>query len=565
MKKKIIPILVAIALIIIIAGVSFGSIIIDKYSYSKERADLNDYYRISDQEDTAIVLQDEIIEERARLIDGTYYLDLSTVHKYFNDRFYEDRNENLLLYTLPEDIVRTSIGSSVKETEGGSEDLGYAAAVYEGDTLYVAIDYVKQYTNFSYEIFVDPHRVQIDTQWDEKQVAAINKDTQVRVKGGIKSEILADAAKGDKVTVLEQMETWTKVKTADSIIGYVENKRLEGIRSELPIPITDYAEPEYTSVTRDHKINLGWHVVAGTAGNDTLQSVTVNTKGLNVISPTWFKLSDNEGGFTSFASTDYVNKAHDMGLEVWALIENIEYKSSLDMYAILSSTSTRAKLIEDLISTVQEYNIDGINVDFEQISMDCGEHYIEFIRELSIPCRKNGIVLSIDNYVPTDYTDHYNRREQGVVADYVIIMGYDEHYAGSEEAGSVASINYVENGIEQTVNQVPAHKVINAVPFYTRIWETTGDSISSQAVGMEMAEEYVKTHGMDVEWDDTACQNYGEYKSGDTLYQVWLEDEKSIQVKLNIMEKYGIGGLAAWRLGFEKPSIWDEIETYMNR
>lgn len=565
MKKKIIPILVAIALIIIIAGVSFGSIIIDKYSYSKERADLNDYFRISDQEDTAIVLQDEIIEERARLIDGTYYLDLSTVHKYFNDRFYEDRNENLLLYTLPEDIVRTSIGSSVKETEGGSEDLGYAAAVYEGDTLYVAIDYVKQYTNFSYEIFVDPHRVQIDTQWDEKQVAAINKDTQVRVKGGIKSEILADAAKGDKVTVLEQMETWTKVKTADSIIGYVENKRLEGIRSELPIPVTDYIEPEYTSVTRDHKINLGWHVVAGAAGNDTLQSVTVNTKGLNVISPTWFKLSDNEGGFTSFASTDYVNKAHNMGLEVWALIENIEYKSSLDMYAILSSTSTRAKLIEDLISTVQEYNIDGINVDFEQISMDCGEHYIEFIRELSIPCRKNGIVLSIDNYVPTGYTDHYNRREQGVVADYVIIMGYDEHYAGSEEAGSVASINYVENGIEQTVNQVPAHKVINAVPFYTRIWETTGDSISSQAVGMEMAEEYVKTHGMDVEWDDTACQNYGEYKSGDTLYQVWLEDEKSIQVKLNIMEKYGIGGLAAWRLGFEKPSIWDEIETYMNR
>ena len=565
MKKKIIPILVAIVLIIIIAGVSFGSKIIDKYSYSKERADLNDYYRISDQEDTAIVLQDEIIEERARLIDGTYYLDLSTVHKYFNDRFYEDRNENLLLYTLPEDIVRTSIGSSVKESEGGSEDLGYAAAVYEGDTLYVAIDYVKQYTNFSYEIFVDPHRVQIDTQWDEKQVAVINKDTQVRVKGGIKSEILTDAAKGDKVTVLEQMETWTKVKTADSIIGYVENKRLEGIRSELPIPVTDYAEPEYTSVTRDHKINLGWHVVAGAAGNDTLQSVTASTKGLNVISPTWFKLSDNEGGFTSFASTDYVNKAHNMGLEVWALIENIEYKSSLDMYAILSSTSTRAKLIEDLISTVQEYNIDGINVDFEQISMDCGEHYIEFIRELSIPCRKNGIVLSIDNYVPTGYTDHYNRREQGVVADYVIIMGYDEHYAGSEEAGSVASINYVENGIEQTVNQVPAHKVINAVPFYTRIWETTGDSISSQAVGMEMAEEYVKTHGMDVEWDDTACQNYGEYKSGDTLYQVWLEDEKSIQVKLNIMEKYGIGGLAAWRLGFEKPSIWDEIETYMNR
>lgn len=565
MKKKVVPILIAIALIIIIGGLSFGGKIIEKYSYSKERADLNAYYHISDSEDAAIVLQNEIVEERAKVIDGTWYLDLDTVHKYLNDRFYMDRNEDLLLYTLPEDIVKVVIGSSVKETEDGSEDLGYTIARYEGEKLYLAVDYVKQYTNFGYEVFTDPNRVQIDTQWEEMQVASIKKNTQVREKGGVKSPILTDVAKGDKVTVLEQMETWTKVKTADSVIGYVENKRLDNTRSELPIPVTDYTEPEYTSLTRDYKINLGWHVVAGTAGNDTLQSVTANTKGLNVISPTWFKLSDNEGNFTSFASADYVEKAHGMGLEVWALVENIEYKDSIDMYQILSSTTTRRKLIDALVAEVQQYGIDGINVDFEQISMDCGEHYIEFIRELSVSCRKNGIVLSVDNYVPTGYTDHYDRREQGIVADYVIIMGYDEHYAGSPEAGSVASINYVENGIADTVSQVPANKVINAIPFYTRIWETTGSSISSQAVGMEMAEEYVATHNIDVEWNEETCQNYGEYTSGDTLYQVWLEDEESIQVKLNIMEKYGIGGVAAWRLGFEKPEIWDEIETYLNQ
>ena len=565
MKKKVVPILIAIALIIIIGGLSFGGKIIEKYSYSKERADLNAYYHISDSEDAAIVLQNEIVEERAKVIDGTWYLDLDTVHKYLNDRFYMDRNEDLLLYTLPEDIVKVVIGSSVKETEDGSEDLGYTIARYEGEKLYLAVDYVKQYTNFGYEVFTDPNRVQIDTQWEEMQVASIKKNTQVREKGGVKSPILTDVAKGDKVTVLEQMETWTKVKTADSVIGYVENKRLDNTRSELPIPVTDYTEPEYTSLTRDYKINLGWHVVAGPAGNDTLQSVTANTKGLNVISPTWFKLSDNEGNFTSFASADYVEKAHGMGLEVWALVENIEYKDSIDMYQILSSTTTRRKLIDALVAEVQQYGIDGINVDFEQISMDCGEHYIEFIRELSVSCRKNGIVLSVDNYVPTGYTDHYDRREQGIVADYVIIMGYDEHYAGSPEAGSVASINYVENGIADTVSQVPANKVINAIPFYTRIWETTGSSISSQAVGMEMAEEYVAAHNIDVEWNEETCQNYGEYTSGDTLYQVWLEDEESIRVKLNIMEKYGIGGVAAWRLGFEKPEIWDEIETYLNQ
>lgn len=563
--KKVIPVLIAIVLIIVIGAVSFGSKIIDKYSYSKERADLNSYFGMAGENDVAIVLQDEIIEERARIYEGIYYLDLATVHKYFNDRFYEDKGEGLLLYTLPTDMIKCVIGSSEVSSAKGTESMSYIPARYEGETLYVAIDYVKQYTNFSYEGFTEPNRLQIYTQWDETQVAEIGKDTSVRVLGGVKSEILKDVTAGEKVRVLEQMETWSKVKTSDSVIGYVENKRLDKIRAELPIPVTDYTEPEYTSLTRDYKINLGWHVVAGEAGNDTLGEVTANTKGLNVISPTWFKICDNEGGFTSFASQSYVDRAHDMGLEVWALVENIEYKDSIDMYAILSSTTTRGVLIDGLVNEVLTYGIDGINVDLEQISMDCGEHYIQFIRELSIACRNHEIVLSIDNYVPTGYTDHYDRAEQGVVADYVIVMGYDEHYAGSPEAGSVASIDFVEEGISRTVAEVPAHKVINAVPFYTRIWETTKTEISSQAVGMDVAEEYVANHNIQVEWDDTTCQNYGEYTSKDTLYQVWLEDERSIEVKLNIMQKYGIGGVASWRLGFEKPEIWDKIEIYLNQ
>lgn len=565
MKKKIIPIVIAIVLIIIIGGVTFGSRILEKYSYSKERADLNAYYGITGSQEAAIVLQDEIVEEKARISDGICYLDMATIHKYLNDRFYVDEGEGLLLYTLPEDIVRNSIGSSVKETAQGSEELGYTAAIWEGDTLYVALDYIKQYTNFSYQLFTDPYRIQLTTEWPSYEVASISKNTQVRVKGGVKSEILTDVQKGDQVSVLEQMETWSKVKTADSVIGYVENKRLTGIRSEQPIPVTDYQEPEYTSLTRDHKINLGWHVVASAGGNDTFNSVTANAGNLNVISPTWFKLCDNEGGYTSFASADYVQKAHDRGLEVWALIENIEYKDSISMYEILSSTTTRQKLIDSLMNDLITYGIDGINVDFEQLSMDCGEHFVEFIRELSVACRKNGKVLSVDNYVPRDFNDYYDRKEQGIVADYVIVMGYDEHYAGSKEAGSVASIDYVEDGIAQTVKEVPAEKVINAIPFYTRIWETTGDGISSQAVDMVTAEQFISNHGITAEWDETTCQNYGEYTSGDSRYQVWLEDADSIKVKLNVMENYGIGGVAEWRLGFEKPEIWDVIGEYLDK
>ncbi len=565
MKKKIVPVLIAIVLIIVIAGISIGAKLLERYSYSKERADLNAYFDMRGDADVAIVLQDEIIEERAALFDGIYYLDLNTVHTYFNDRFYEDKGEGLLLYTVPDDIIRRVIGSSEVADQNGTEALSYVPARYEGETLYVALDYVKRYTNFSYEGFTEPERVQIYTTWEERQVADVKKNTAVRVLGGVKSEILADVQKGDALIILEQMETWSKVKTRNAIIGYVENKRLEEARSETPIAVTDYEEPEYTSVTRDYKINLGWHVVASVAGNDTLDEVTAQAKGLNVISPTWFMLSDNEGNFTSFASKDYVDRAHNKGLEVWGLVENIAYKDSIDMYEILSSTTKRAKLIDGLMDMVFTYGLDGINVDFEQISTDCGEHYIQFIRELSIPCRANGIVLSVDNYVPRGYNDHYDRQEQGVVADYVIIMGYDEHYAGSPEAGSVASIDFVEEGIARTVEQVPSNKVINAVPFYTRIWETKDGTLSSQAVGMDMAEEYVRAHSIQTEWSEETCQNYGEYTDGGSLYQVWLEDERSIEVKLNIMDKYAIGGVASWRLGYEKAEIWDVIGAYLSR
>ena len=564
--KKIMPVLIAIVLIIVVAGIGFGAKLAERYSYSKERADLTEYFGITGSDDVPIILQDEQIEEHAKLWDGVCYFDFATVHTYFNDRFYEDKKENLLLYTLPNAIVSVPIGSTTVKvsTEDAEGSRAYIIARYEGDTLYVAADFVKEYANFSYALYTEPNHMQIYTQWDERQVATITKDTQVRYQGGVKSDILTDVSEGEKVIILEKMETWTKVKTGDAFIGYVENKKLSEPFTDTPSPVTDYVEPVYESNTRDYKINLAWHAVAGVAGNDTLSEVMSQTKSINVISPTWFALSDNAGNFTSNATTEYVTQAHNMGLEVWGLVDNFT-NEGVDTYEVLAGTSTRTYLINGLIDTALAYDLDGINVDFENISLDAGEPFIEFIRELSIPCRQHGLVLSVDNYVPMGYTSHYNRKEQGVVADYVIIMGYDEHYNGSETAGSVASINFVEKGIADTVAEVPANKVINAIPFYTRIWETNGTTVSSQAVGMELAQQYISDHGIDISWDEATCQNYGEYQSGSSYYQLWLEDADSIRVKLNIMSKYGIAGVAEWKLGFETASIWDVIEEYMNQ
>lgn len=559
--KKAIPVIIAIALIIIVGAAYIGMKFLGRYTYSEEYADLNEYYAVSGEE-TAIVLQDEIVEEKALLRDGSYYFDYATVRKYFNDRFYVDKTEGLLLYTTAVDTIRTEIGSNIYVKDGMAAEESYVLSFYEGETLYLAADYVKKFSNYSYEAFAEPNRLQVYTEWGEIQTAQIKKDTSVRYQGGVKSDILKDLYADDTVTVLEEMENWSKVKTADAVIGYVENKRLYGKTTTEQIPITDYVEPEYTSLTRDYKINLAWHQVWSADANSTLDEMMAATKTVNVISPTWFSLSDNEGNFTNIASTSYVQRAHDMGLEVWALIDN--FSTEIDTKTILSSTTKRAYLINNLVQTVKDYGIDGINIDFEQVAMDAGDDYIQFIRELSVVCRKEGIVLSVDNYVPTAYTAHYNRKEQGLFADYVIIMGYDEYYAGSPEAGPVSSIEYVENGIADTVEVVPANKVINAVPFYTRVWKTTNGTLDSEAVSMDVATQFIANNGIETYWNETTCHNYGEAQIGDVFYQVWLEDTQALQDKLNVMKKYNLGGVAEWKLGLENAAAWDLIANYMN-
>nr|MCR5303857.1 hypothetical protein [Lachnospiraceae bacterium] len=254
---------------------------------------------------------------------------------------------------------------------------------------------------------------------------------------------------------------------------------------------------------------------------------------------------------------------HDMGLQVWPMLDDFTSGTG-DAPMVLSSLNYRTALVNNIMAHLNETGSDGLNLDFENVPDESGKDYVEFIRELSIACRLSGKVLSIDNYVPTDKTDHYDRAEQGKVADYVVIMGYDEHYSGSEFAGSVASIDFVRNGIEATLEEVPAEKIINAVPFYTRVWSTTNGEVSSKALGMKAARDYAEKLGIEFNWDDSVCQYYGENQSGDTLHQAWLEEADSISAKLSVMKAAGIAGVSSWCLNYETPDVWDVIEEYVN-
>lgn len=565
MKKKVLPVIVAILLILVIGGCALGKVLLDKYSYSKEEADWNEFYQVSENDRSAIILQNEMVEEQALIKDGVCYFDLATVHKYLNEVFYADMTENLLLYATPTEVIRTTFGETAYTTTEGTQEAGYVISFTDGDNVYVAADYVKLFTNYSYECY-DRH-VQVNTEWGIRQVAQLKKDTAVRLRGGVKSPILTQAVKGDTLEILEQMETWSKVKTADAVIGYVENKRLGEITEEMETPVTDYQAPEYTSLTADSKICLGWHSIGGVAGNDTLYSMVSGTKGMNVIAPTWFSMTDENGAFRSFATAGYVTTAHQMGLQVWGVLDNFNYANengiSISTLNMLSSTTARQNLVKNVTDTAVGLGLDGINVDFEQLSSDCGPHYVEFLRELSIECRNKGLVLSIDNYVPFNFNDYYRLDIQGEVADYVIIMGYDEHWHGSKDPGSVASISYVSDGLDRTLQEVSANKVVNALPFYTILWKTEGTDVTDEYITMRNEADFMSKAGVSAEWDEVTCQNYAEWTSGSVNYQIWLEDAESIAVKLNMMTTKNIGGVAVWRLGYGTQAAWELINAYL--
>lgn len=565
MKKRILPVIIAILLILVIAGGALGKVLLDKYSYSKEEADWNEFYQVSESDRSAIILQDEMVEEQALIRDGVCYFDLATVHKYMNEVFYADMTEKLLLYANPTEVIRTTFGETSYTTTEGTQDAGYVISFVEGDTVYVAADYVKLFTNYSYDCY-DRH-VQVYTEWGTRQVAQLKKDTAVRLRGGVKSPILTQAAKGDTLEILEQMETWSKVKTSDSVIGYVENKRLGDITEETETPVTDYQEPEYTALTSDSKICLGWHSIGGVGGNDTLYSMVSGTKGMNVIAPTWFSLTDENGSIRNFGTANYVTTAHNMGLQVWGVVDNFNYANetgtAISTLNMLSSTTSRQNFVRNVTDAAVSLGLDGINVDFEQLSSDCGPHYVEFIRELSIQCRNRGLVLSIANYVPFNFNDYYRLDIQGQVADYVIIMGYDEHWHGSKDPGSVASISYVSGGLDRTLQEVPANKVVNALPFYTILWKTEGTDVTDEYITMNNEADFMNRAGVTAEWDEETCQNYAEWTSGNATYQIWLEDAESIAVKLNMMATKNIGGVAVWRLGYGTQAAWELINAYL--
>lgn len=557
-KKKAAPVLVVLILIVLVGAAGVVSFLINRYKPGTEYMAGNEYFNLTDENSVALIQNGELLEEQAVLIGGEPYAAYTYVESQLNSCFYWDEETKGILLTTSGGVQTLLPGdAAVAKTPGGQP-----AVQQESDgTVYISLDVVKEYTDLDYAYYSDPNRVVIRNEWDGVEQATVQSDTaQVRQKGGIKSLILADVQKGDTLLYLENLDNWCKVMTADGYTGYIQT---EDISEPEAIEARTAKKDSYERITRDHKINLVWHQSTSTESNDAMAEMTAEMTGVNVISPTWFSVTDETGTISSLASADYVKLAHDAGREVWGLLDN--FNEAFDETTDLAYASVRSRIIEQLLAEAASCGMDGINVDFENLKEAGIPHYLQFLRELTSAAHAQNLVVSVDTPVPQAYTMYYQRGEQARFVDYMIVMAYDEHFAGSEEAGSVSSLPFVQQAVEEMTRVMPADQVICGIPFYTRVWtEKFGQSaITSEVLGMDGAKNYAKENQMTETWDASLGQNVATVETSDARYTIWMEDEQSMEEKLKVIQSADLAGVAEWKLGFECADVWSLISEYI--
>lgn len=512
--------------------------------------------------EAALILEKELYDVNGIVRDGEVYLKVTFVQELFNKGFYWDEAEQVLSYVVPEAIIRAYPGEKAYLYNNGIKEMNVAPIIVEHGTCYMSATFCGMFSNVRFSFYEKPDRLIINYKWDEFLEYSVNDDeAYLHVSPDITSEVWRLLPKNTKLYYISGIgksdKDFVKVMTSDGVYGYVQLKHLsESYYNKLT---SDFTEPTRWYKAYKETVKMGWHYIGSVAANDTLDGVLKGSEGMNVISPTWFTLKEIDGTFESRGSAEYVKKAHDAGIKVWPLVENMTYDVS--SFMPLSSTKTREVMEDSLISETLSLGADGINIDFEALSLETGVHFVQFIKELAVKCHYNGLVLSVDDYVPP-YKAHYDLETQGEFADYVILMAYDEHYSGSAEAGSVSSIGFVTNALTDCLKMVSAEHIIVGMPFYTRIWKESSTGLESEACSMDAAADFINRNNLKTKWDSETAQNYAECLIAGTKYRVWLEDVQSVAYKLQAVSASNVGGVAFWRLGQESDGIWDIINQY---
>lgn len=553
-KKRIVIVAASVILIVVMAAM----FMIVRYTPTKEKMNGYVFFNLDKSTDkTMVIIDGKQYSDTGVVTDGIHYLPQEFVADNINAGFYYDKESQAVLYSDSSYMYTYMSGKNVyMDDTGKTYNTDYPVVIDINGECFIAWEYIAEHTDCEYAYGSEPERINISIERENKQCVTVKKKSAVRYRGGIKSPVLEYVQKGDRLVYEDDLDDWIKVTTVTGYTGYIKKTEasdtFEYIREEK-----NYETHNYNM--KDDKVTLAWFQVSGVAGNSGIDNNIATASGVNVLAPTWYSVTDSSGSMSCYASAGLVNKMHQRGTDVWALVS--DFDTNVDFAALYSSKKARTNMVNTLINDAEKYGFDGINLDFENIKSAYAKDYLQFVRELSIECERKGLVLSTDNYKPEAYNRCYNLKEQSRFVDYVIVMAYDEHYAGTD-AGSVASLPFVKEAVEDTVQLVGKEHVIAGIPFYTRIWTTTDGNTTSRAVGMQAAVDQLNSDGQVALWNDDCGQYVASYTVGNSTRQIWFEEEKSIEVKMQVIQENNVAGVAGWKLGLEKSSVWSVISKY---
>lgn len=541
----------------ILLGVIAGSIIVfmpgkkevDPLTYFNEfkQGQLNGVY-----EDIRIDMEKPIINHNDQL-----YVSYEFARTYVDEKIFYDALEEIVTITNLEEIRRIKPNESTMMVNDQVVELE-TPFILEGDNLYIPKDYLEEEYGVSIELGRDGRLVCISDLTVQKPVGMIKKrKSALRTHPDQKSLIVDKVEKGDKVIIYKEENGYMRVRNENGIIGYIPSSHV-AVGEMTPLRPNKEYSLEPVSYPVEGKVKLVWDQMTSRASGDWSIPKYRNIKGANVIAPTWFEFEDEQGNLIDRGSKAYVDNAHAKGLQVWALISHNFTEPELTR-TILTSTSKRQYVIDQLLEAAKVYGFDGINVDIENVQADFGDEWVQFMRELSVQAKRASLNITVDVYMPSAWSTHYQRDKLAEVVDYFIVMAYDQHWSGSEEAGPVAGMNWVEEGIQLNLEEVPKEKLVLGIPFYTRIWEETESGISSKAYGIAASESVLNQWNISPVYDEEHGQNYVQKIDGNKIYHVWIEDETTVLKKVTLINQYDLAGYAGWKLGLETKEVWDAL------
>lgn len=428
-----------------------------------------------------------------------------------------------------------------------------------GDKHYVEIDKYAKLFNLNVQ-YNSEYQILNIWKFKTQDFYGIPHDTlRIRPEKSIFSRNLAYITAGDSFRIIEMGDKWAKVQLENGICGYA-------LKDKFAVNLVENHDMKELNASRkdweEENINITWHQIGKTAPDLKSEG---KIEGLDVICPTWFSLANERGFIVNNSDMNYVEDAHSMGYKVWGLVDNGFNKELTRKF--LNNEDGRKNFIRLLAFYVSLYNLDGINIDFENVYFEDGSLLTSFIKELAYYMEGQNIKLSMAVTVPggsKEWSLFYERENLSRYMDYMTLMAYDEHWASSPISGSVASINWVEKGIIGSLEEIPSNKLVLGMPYYTRIWEETSQNgkikNTSKAISMSKVQSIIEEKNLTPIWKEDIGQHYVEYKEGSKTFKIWIEDGKSIEKKLELAKKYNLVGVAGWKKGLETKDIWEVIE-----